>query len=215
MINEIKRRLNAGETVELECVDRNRFSESLLQRTSNRDISEIVVESVNDKTQMLVLESGVRLLFTELRYFKIKEQVKTFNDLIDVAVKARKDDHIGSLTIHPLNIAFKWGGEDKLFDLNEVCEGISFFESLYTETFVIESVKDLQKTNDTSEIVTRFGDVIQGSWSELRWARHNKIEEYDKDSGSYKNHEDSVTNLLSYIFMGATVTQRKDNENKY
>lgn len=165
MINKIMQMKERGERVSLECIDPDGYLSSI-KHESVRDIMESIIKS-NDITVDHVYSDDMSLrvkyynaskqntiFHEELKYFKIKEP--DFNDLIDVAVKAYKDGFADEII---LNDYISISTQDKTYgasraDTNgfEIKEAIEKINSLYTETFVIESEEDIEKLCDDAEI---------------------------------------------------------------
>lgn len=123
--------------------------------------------------------------------------MKTFEDLIDVAIKAYKDRKIQRLIIEDKN----YTDEMKVyicdvqysFKYDAYIENhISFFKSLYKETFMIESQSDLSQTrlNDKkTKIVLANGELVT-----------DEIWDYLKD----------ISGEAQFLLLkGATVTQER------
>lgn len=204
MINEIKRRLEAGEAVELECIDveaisaSNRsYAETLLG--SQLILSHVFANKIIFKNQLFIYEP-------ELKYFKIKELAPTFDDLVDVVVQAAKD---GLLEINMLNSEFITasipGDHDSAFvtcwrTKQAVFESsINKVKSLYTETFVINDVSDVLNCKRGARLVFSNGvdsEFLESYFGGLR------AEILFLDSGK-------CCNVPIELLKGATVTQRK------
>lgn len=91
-------------------------------------------------------EMSYFVLFCDLNSFKKKEQSQyTFDDLIDVAVQAKKDKIIGNLFIEDTYVNFDSGNGSYDYGITCLSSGINFIKSLYKETFVIESVEQMNE----------------------------------------------------------------------
>lgn len=199
-IEEIKKELDTGSTVELECIDRDGFigehgiNRSILE-TEKMIVKEIVLAGIK-------LTNDTPGIYTkELKYFRIKRSTPTFNDLIDVAVQAYKDKLIKRVNLNgdDLNVNFK--AEDCLVGFNtsnskegsyQFQEYINDIKSLYKETFVIEGNEDMKALfakNESIEIT----------------ALNKSVFTYD-DLGDLLAIDDK--NLFK-LLKGATVTQKR------
>jgi len=96
------------------------------------------------------------------------------------------------IAINNKDVTYKWR-----FNTQGVKEAIHFINSLYTETFVIESESDLDKINCNADIKLLNGMNIETSDS--------------GGSGVVRYFsEDSAYNHVDFIFLkGATVTQKR------
>lgn len=213
MINEIRRRLEAGEKVELECTERSLFLNvnDGVVFDENLEILEsgLVVDRVSRSTISL-LDCPHPIMFDEVQYFRIKEHSPTFDDLVDVVVQAAKD---GLLEINMLNSEFITasipGDHDSSFvtcwrTKQEVFESsINKVKSLYTETFVIEGEEDMLRIKSNAEITLTNGEKITSA------GIINNLLSY---FSSNEDGEDTRNNYVEFTFIkGATVTQRKTN----
>lgn len=148
-IEEIKKELDAGNTVELECIDKHglkkeHYGYGLLLR-----LDRFIVSNLNGE-DIFFNDSLVGLSENHLKHFRIKRPVPTFDDLVDIAVQAAKDGVIVIRRFHSSFLDFEKFGTTKHADNVEVLDSsdakdikdaIEFIESLYTETFVIDSVQ--------------------------------------------------------------------------
>lgn len=227
MIEEIKKRLEAGEVVELECVDRGGFLKDIRRREANEKILDqgpLVVGCI-DCDGDISLVGGIGYIYRnvivsgEFKYFRIKESSATFDDLIDVAVKAIKDRALFTMSIgnsrrkgRYLNYAVNGSSPNESFYENNGCHqsAINFINSLYTETFVIESEEDINKVISRKEIGFNRKSM---SVATLMNGNEILITRLDTDntagivvymrSGLYKNY------LGIDVLKGATVTQKR------
>lgn len=143
---------------ELVCIDRdgllNRLKDQNLFDEIIRNDGVIVVSSVDCVLGFINYCDNFRYIHASLlKYFKNKEQSQyTFDDLIDVAVQAVKDGLIAcdDFKRHSISFCVAWDEDDgyelashhdaKYFD-----EAVRFIQSLYKETFVIESNGDMNR----------------------------------------------------------------------
>lgn len=209
MIEEIKKRLNAGETVVLECVDRvsfqqgNEFNKSIFRKGSD-----LIVDFMDDDGDVKVKDQNDTdrgyIWCGELKYFKIKEEPPTFNDLIDVAAQAVKDDKIWLQFLSNDELSFYIEGCDSAIryvarrNHKRISKEIDFIKSLYTETFVIESEGDILKINDGATVELSNGN----SGSVLHVDKHYKTIQFAKEEKHWGA-------LGIFILKGATVTQKR------
>ena len=206
MKDRIIEMLERGERVELELADKIGFIEQGashhvadgLQRGIN------TVCSVDSDNNVVIRASGLDdMLLAEndcyLKYFKIKEPEYTFNDLIDVAVQAMKDGIIYFRFLSDAQISFSTSsGEDAAtFKVTDGAEGISdaiyLINSLYTETFVIES-------EDHIEMVKLKASVRLTNGNEFI---------VDNATSKFLTSSTSFEKLTILALKGATVTQKR------
>ncbi|UNM95900.1 hypothetical protein MMG00_11965 [Ignatzschineria rhizosphaerae] len=199
-IEEIKKELAAGREVELECID----TEGFLGKESNTylgwrkfilSLDRIIAtsRSYNDDASMLKDARGMCITDSQLKYFRIKRPAPTFDDLIDSAANAIKKKLIVNLYIGPHYIEFDFNEHSHAYDMQEAKRGIDFINSLYTETFVIESV------DDTLKIDTSGGEIIK-----ITLANGEVL------SGDYLDCLCDISDGFRFkILKGATVTQRR------
>lgn len=164
MINKIMQMKERGERVSLECIDPDGYLSSI-KHESVRDIMESIIKS-NDITVDHVYSDDMSLrvkycnaskqntiFHEELKYFKIKQP--TFNDLIEVAKKAVQDDILSSFTVNDMDYSDLIGRAIYIglgMRAHRIANEIKRIQSLYTETFVIESEEDIEKLCDDAEI---------------------------------------------------------------
>ena len=160
MEDRIIEMLERGERVELECVDRDGFASHGHVNEKLLSYGKVIIEGYSkDEFSLRLADSELDLLNIcraqayinsyELQYFKIKEP--DFNDLIDVAVQAVRDEVLSRYIYYKTGngdevIALYVGEDLKMqFFTGEEKRGIERIKSLYTETFVIEHQSDLSK----------------------------------------------------------------------
>lgn len=212
MINEIKRRLDAGKKVELECMDRDGFVSNEINRTANMLIlnqESLIVQVVHEEVERVVLEGVISpvtsntINFDELKFFKIKEQ--NFDDLVDKAIKAVRDYvaiithlELDNITIESINYDLLSPIEIYRKDeFEKIQKAINWVDSLYTETFVIECEEDIKKIRDGAEIVLANNE--RGTFNTVSGLR----------SITNKKTGTEVMGLNIFWLKGATVTQKR------
>lgn len=215
MKDRIIEMLNNGERVDLVCVDRDGFiknsvvNKKLLKHgnfTITRFSREVFDLNLSESELDLLRIGRVQAFIhvSELKYFKIKEPEYTFNDLIDVAVQAMKDGKVYFRFLSDGQISFSVGrGEDTTNILKgsdgaeEISNAIDLINSLYTETFVIESEEDIEKLCDDAEITLANNEKgIFNNCSGLRSITNLKT--------GFEVH-----GLNIFWLKGATVTQKR------
>lgn len=186
----IQKELDAGREVYLECVDRIGFLKDIDRREANEKILDqgaLIVDYIDhDGDIMLVGETDYIynnvIVSEEFKYFCIKRPAPTFDDLIDVAYRAYRDGIFDEISID--KSSFTLVGATGIHHYYERSRGvihchkgkdslectpraIKYINSLYTETFVIESEEDLKGLFTVDENMTittvsgsvfRFGD---------------------------------------------------------
>lgn len=207
MINEIKKRLGAGLEVKLECIDAEKyltaartteFGISLDDTIATENI--IVVKNIDDIGGEVVFEYGTHnRLYIDLHLINHFRIVTSFDDLIDVAVKAVRNRVIGGFRFctaligeTDLIVLFDLSGDEiSRFNWKHSADGINFIESLYAEIFVIESMEDI--------------DSIK--WDTAKAVLANECELDLNILYSAVNR-----NVMLRLLKGATVTQKKETK---
>lgn len=199
MKDRIIEMLERGERVELECVDKQAYIAET--GTHNRLMlreSGLIVSRVNSYGAV-VTDDDWLILNKELKYFKIKEP--TFNDLIEVAKKAVQDDILSSFTVNDMDYSDLIGRAIYIglgMRAHRIANEIKRIQSLYTETFVIESEGDILKINDGATVELSNGN----SGSVLHVDKHYKTIQFAKEEKHWGA-------LGIFILKGATVTQKR------
>lgn len=225
MKDRIIEMLERKERVSLECIDPNGFDsenpinkfilkldniiikKAILGWVGCRD--KFVVDAPTEEIEGSSLNENSFIIFEdELKYFKIKEPEYTFNDLIDVAVQAYKDGYIRLMRLDNdvLDISYNIDGDGLCGFLTSKTEesGYQFYQyirdinSLYTETFVIESKEDMYRIGDEYEIVLSNGEDV----SEMIIVTENY---------PYTSYGDRLIPVRFEFLKGATVTQKRGN----
>ena len=91
----------------------------------------------------------------------------TFDDLIDVAVKAQKYGLIHKVEIvgrRSLYLSEKPTSKALHYCLTSIDDGINYINSLYTETFAIESEEDIEKVKRGASISLANGSEFKASF---------------------------------------------------
>ena len=142
------------------------------------------------------------------------ELVESFDDLIDVAIQAVKDDVIVIRRFHSSLLNFEKIGETnhasdvevtRSSGVGKIQDAIDFIRSLYIETFVIDSEADIEKTKPQSE-----GDLSNGVSFLVKSAEKCHVRgkgllvEFTRDKKNFN------TRLYLDELKGATITQKKD-----
>lgn len=196
--------LERGERVELECVHGNAIATSYAEALSGNQA--VVSHLLDDK---IIFENSFFIYEGELEHFKIKETEYTFNDLIDVAVQAYKDGYIRLMRLDNdvLDISYNIDGDGLCGFLTSKTEesGYQFgqyirdINSLYTETFVIESEENTNKI-----------DVFKCPRFELKNGVRGTIQKcFNNKEFSVQFEDKSWGNIGFMVLKGATVTQKR------
>lgn len=139
------------------------------------------------------------------------ELVGSFDDLIDVAIQAVKDDVIVIRKFHSSLLNFEKIGETnhasdveitRSSKAREIQDAIDFIKSLYMETFVIESEDDLHSITKVNEVALLNGEIVN----------FRGLSSEDADVKMYLFDYCSNKYIISMPFIaikGATVTQQK------
>lgn len=130
-----------------------------------------------------------------------------FDDLIDTTIQAFKDGHIKKIRLEDdvLDVSFNINGEGLSGFLTSKTEENSHhfhqyirdINSLYEETFVIESKEDIKKLKEGAKVVLSNGEEV--------------IFRYEDELNGrlWFGFRDYIDNTIPYIAIkGATVTQR-------
>lgn len=205
-IEGIKKELDAGREVELECVDR----EGLAKLTPYVDglISQepLTIESwCSDYLYLNINKKKccqATLSKEELKYFRIKRPSPTFDDLIDAAVQAYKDGIADEIILNDyISIstpAVTYGASKMDTNGFEVMETIEKINSLYTETFVIKEFSDTKKLRSGAKTLLANGEEVFFS---------NRT---DTDDSLWFEYNNCHSAIIPYIALkGATVTQKR------
>lgn len=156
---------------------------------------EYEILGVNLYHQRLWLGGGEFILSKNFKYFEKKEE-HTFNDLIGVAVQANKDRVINGFSVvgEVLNCQTLDGEDYNLGIGCEVAHGIKYLQSLYKETFVIESEKDVERIKDNAVVTLLNGHELP--------AIKARRDEYIEFTG--------VGDFYFLVLKGATVEQDRN-----
>ena len=194
---------------ELVCIDRDELrcnaSIRLQWRFYMSEKDKITVSAVGADV-IYIEDSEFHITKSVLQYFKKKEQLQqyTFDDLIDVAVQAKKDGVLKYLRITDDAVIINTTDRKSLRTLYDAplkasqYEGyINYIKSLYKETFVIESEEDLNRVlyELDPKITLKTGEVIPFIFKCV--SKNNLI--FEDQSGR---------NCIPFVFLkGATVEQ--------
>lgn len=140
----------------------------------------------------------------EVKNFRIKTKAPSFDDLIDVAVNAVRNEIIQSfkfsksLMERDLIFLIKHDGERVGFGYDQAQDGINYLESLATETFVIEDISCLLKINENIQSLVLANDCDVTD------------QIYFEDCGMHlkDGYGNSIVPNIN-ILKGATVTQKR------
>lgn len=189
MIEEIKKRLEAGEVVELECINKEGFISKNEVNKEILNLEEIEVQCYLEEDvdffgglQLIASESFLEdkgliisdmfIRNNEIEYFEIIESPyiggsPTFDDLIDSAVKAQKYGLIHKVEMigrRSLYLSEKPTSKALHYCLTSIEDGINFINSLYTETFIIEGEEDISRVRRGAEIVLANGSAFAATF---------------------------------------------------
>lgn len=217
MKDRIIEMLGRGERVELKLADKMGFIEQgashLVADGLQRGINTVCY--INSDNNVVVIASGLDdMLFVQsddhLKYFKIKEPEYAFNDLIDAAVQAYKDGYIRLMRLDNdvLDISYNIDGDGLCGFLTSKTEesGYQFdqyirdINSLYTETFVIESEEDVLNVKDEAEIL--FLNGVKAIFADSTRNGHY----------GFVLISNVIHKLPLALLKGATVTQKRGNQ---
>lgn len=211
-IEEIRKSLDAGNDVDLECIDEMGFINRHKCNAENNEIilnqGRLTVATVCNDMDSVILKGNINpdisntIHFEELKYFRIKRPAPTFHDLIDVATQALKDGLLSKLDIIEGNCI---GGTVKKGLSNvlhfhtgiatDIQSRIDFIKSLYTETFVIEGEEDIKRIKQYATIEFQNGNKVA-------------MDNPPCDTGIVRIWDDGRYDFT--VLKGATVTQRRD-----
>lgn len=208
--------LTAGN--ELVCIDRDGFAGCNVKfNTPLMNLDKLLVASVSDHVVYLsnensdISRSNCCIFASELKYFKKKEeqpQKYTFDDLIDITRKAYDDGVLHGYALEnklvkSLSIKFSdtkvstWilGDDDYSIPASHI-------QSLYKETFVIETEDDFNKIKNKAK-----GTLLNGNRFTVEGLTHSSVY-----GGLLEVHADFTNrkDRLSFLSVkGATVEQPK------
>ncbi len=175
----------------LECINDN-----------NKDFNVGDIYKVNHIDKNGIMLSGFHgyWLVGVLQYFKKKEQSQyTFDDLIDVAKKAVRDGVLQSFTfgrdLKDLDLISVVSIDNRkhIFNYQSTKSGIKHIQSLYKETFVIETVADALRVDYQRSV------VLLQSGEKLVLKDHKSL-------------NSMPASLFYRIFKGATVEQERGRD---
>lgn len=208
MIEEIRKEMRLKKKVFIECIDEEGFlnpTDCAGNKETNREILsqkqlKVSHTDINDTVYLsgeLVGGSCNCINSNELKYFRIKINEPSFNDLIDVAVQALKDGILMELEIREdrfISGAIKEGlSPTHHFSTGSqsggIAERIQFIKNLYAESFTIEVEDDIIRINEDAKTVMMNGHEFYG----------NKFEEFASSD---------IKTLFS-LLKGSVVTQRR------
>lgn len=221
MIEEIKRKLK-GNRVFLKCINKEEF---ISKDEVNREIlnlEEIEVQYYLEEDsdffgglQLIASESFLEdkglvigdmfISNNEIEYFEIIESpyIKdnpTFNDLIDTAVQANKDKVLPHIELRENEIyLYKFGIVKDDVSCDVFANAISDINSLYIETFVIESEEDIKPFRNLVEsiVLANGEDII----NDVMFHRGRPYFTKGDGNGAFE--------VGFNILKGATVTQKR------
>ena len=205
---EIKKELDAGREVELECVDKNDLLGTI---NPKRNYNQLILESSlqvsryfidGEGLTVFVIEPGLMITEVELKYFRIKRPAPTFDDLIDVICKAFKNGiQIGNVEFVGCGVSFELFHDDIIYKDNQraISAAINWINSLYTETFVIEHASDIKNIKKTAIIRLENDNEVCAESNCL----HNGVNFIQTTYGGMN------FNLSFVSLKGATVTQKR------
>lgn len=207
-IEEIKKALDSGKEVELECIDQEAYWKNTFRPNHYNSFllsGRIVVRGI-DKFGVDIIGSKIAINSKDLKYFSIKRHTPTFNDLVDVATQALKDGLLSKLEIiegNSIGGTVKKGLSNVLHFHTEIATDIQsridFIKPLYTETFTIEHASDIVKIKLGDLITLENGNEV---WAESNCLNHNVNFIQATYGGNNFN--------LSYLSLkGATVTKKR------
>lgn len=176
----------------------------------NYDYSQFSLHLDDDELRLLnICRDQAYINEFELEYFKIKDPEYTFNDLIDVAVQAAKDGFVTIYLLGDSNLIIK-GSDSDIFhnifkndDEQLFKDCIALINSLYTETFVIETEEDIKKVVEGAKVVMANGVEVTAC---------KRIAHLPAITLCYQPCKDShIQYLWIEALKGATVTQKSAN----
>lgn len=215
-IEEVKKALDAGENIELECIDKDGLAKLTPYVEGLISQEPLTIESwCSDSLYLNINKRKCHqdtLSKEELQYFRIKRPTPTFDDLIDIAAKAVKDGVIFSAEIFESAIYIYLDSSAYDFcksslsiindldsDMKRIPEVIDKINSLYTETFVIEHASDIENIKENAIIRLQNGNEVCAESNCL----HHHVNFIQTTYGGNNFH-------LSFISLkGATVTQKR------
>lgn len=181
---------------ELVCIDRDGFNDS---HRHNSTLTEFKVCKVGD-LGVCINDGDWIIEIEELKHFKKKEQSQyAFDDLIDVAKKAVRDGVLQSFTfgrdLKDLDLISVVSIDNRkhIFNYQSTKSGIKHIQSLYKETFVIETVADALRVDYQRSV------VLLQSGEKLVLKDHKSL-------------NSMPASLFYRIFKGATVEQERGRD---
>lgn len=164
IIENIESNLKFGMKVKLECINEESF---LTDDNTSRYINQVVLDSslcvekvCLDDDEIILKDCDYSILFEELKYFKIVDP--TFNDLIDITIKAVKDGLIEIKNLTDSYLEFNLTNKpydlrhDYSYNSNEIDKGVDFIKRLYK--FTINNVEDIKRIKIKSNVTLSNGN---------------------------------------------------------
>lgn len=164
IIQNIESNLKFGMKVKLECINEESF---LTDDNTSRYINQVVLDSslcvekvCLDDDEIILKDCDYSILFEELKYFKIVDP--TFNDLIDITIKAVKDGLIEIKNLTDSYLEFNLTNKpydlrhDYSYNSNEIDKGVDFIKRLYK--FTINNVEDIKRIKIKSNVTLSNGN---------------------------------------------------------
>lgn len=134
----------------------------------------------------------------------------SFNDLIDVSVKAFKDGVLGKVNMNDLGVRelrYKLKDEDSdriVFEQhNDYSDGVDFINSLYIEEFVIEKDGDISKLKGEPKITLANGNEFIAKEMKIGSNLRGKF------AIDFMDVDDYEVVYSFFELKGATVTQKR------
>lgn len=195
---------------ELVCIDRDGFLSASTSSCHLRVLkglidSQIIVSGIVNSA-VCIKGSNHCLYPRNLKHFKKKEE-PSFNDLIDVAVQAVKDGVIATLVVNKGGIEFTSISDRKYYAISSgdfTSRDIDVIQSLYKETFVIESEEDIKRIIKGARITLTNDNLLTAKNTYYIVEDYIVIDAYTDECTTCQN----LNYNIGIVFLkGATVEQ--------
>lgn len=203
-IEEIKKALDTGNAVGLECVDADMYCRTDSAFKHEREViarSSLVITSIigqGDFKALMISSCRYCIPENDLKHFLIKRPAPTFDDLIGAAVKAHKDLVVITFKLDGACLYVTHKGNTYGWSKDNPGDGIDFINSLYTETFTVQGEDDIKRIKPEAKAALANGVEI--------WVKEANGSEHI--NACEINSSISITlNILA--LKGATVTQKR------
>lgn len=209
IIENIESNLKFGMKVKLECINEESF---LTDDNTSRYINQVVLDSslcvekvCLDDDEIILKDCDYSILFEELKYFKIVDP--TFNDLIDITIKAVKDGLIEIKNLTDNNLEFiltKNPFRESRYTSSTnymIIQGIDYIKRLYRLT--INNEEDIKRIKEGDTGVLANGNEFKVIETDFNYI--NNFQNVVKVLFRDEDHGISLINNLSIFELKGSI----------